>query len=452
MKRLWFLMLILSVLQVSADVDECPLIVQEALNITSENCGQVGRDTLCYGHHTIEVNFENDANLQFDAPGDRVALSTVRELYLSAMQEPNIWGMAFMQIQANIPDALPGQYVTFLLFGEVDIVDASSMRNGLTATISSNVNVRSGPGTDYAVITGLSSETMVQVFGRNATGDWLRIAMMDRNVGWVHSNFAILDGAVDDLPVVEVDAPFYGLAQAFYFSSGIGKPNCIEAPQDGILVQTPEGVEEINLLINGVYIELGSTAYLQSQTDESMTVYVIEGQARVTANDMTVLVPAGTYAQIPMGADNTPTGIPQVKLYAEEEVISLPVDVLPQPIDMVQGLEDGAPIIVGIEECNIIGNGLRQVCPMYFVNPGGDPIVHFRATFLYAPSGTWNDSIKEPPEIVYGDDTVGAVDFGGYCTLGSSNFIGPIIYNVTLTDESGNVSEPFEARFNCVSG
>jgi hypothetical protein len=63
-----------------------------------------------------------------------------------------------------------------------------------------------------------------------------------------------------------------------------------------------------------------------------------------------------------------------------------------------------------------------------------------------------NDNMKEPPEIVSGDNTAGAVNFGGYCTLGNSNFIGPIIYQVTLTDESGYISEPFEAHFNCVSG
>ena len=35
-----------------------------------------------------------------------------------------------------------------------------------------------------------------------------------------------------------------------------------EAPQDGILIQTPKGVGQINMRANDVDIQLGSTAYL----------------------------------------------------------------------------------------------------------------------------------------------------------------------------------------------
>ena len=48
--------------------------------------------------------------------------------------------------------------------------------------VGDSVNVRSGPGTDYAIVTALTSGQSAQVIGRNAANDWLQIEQ-----GWVNA-------------------------------------------------------------------------------------------------------------------------------------------------------------------------------------------------------------------------------------------------------------------------
>lgn len=83
-----------------------------------------------------------------------------------------------------------------------------------TATVNTaggHLNVRSGPGTSYAVIARLAAGQNVPLLARNQTGDWVQIARPapDDGFGWVSASLVTLDGAAGDLPVSEAisDAP-----------------------------------------------------------------------------------------------------------------------------------------------------------------------------------------------------------------------------------------------------
>jgi hypothetical protein len=125
----------------------------------------------------------------------------------------------------------------------------------------------------------------------------------------------------------------FGPMQAFYFQSGLDDAPCAEAPDSGILIQTPEGVAEVNLLVNEVDIRLGSTAYLQAQPNREMTISVVEGQATVTAQGTSVLVPAGTRARVPMDANALASGVPVgPEPYTDGDLAALPLGNLAQEI------------------------------------------------------------------------------------------------------------------------
>ena len=72
--------------------------------------------------------------------------------------------------------------------------------------------------------------------------------------------------ALNVVDSTDAEIPFKPM-QAFYFKTGITQTSCAEAPQDGILIQTPEGAGQINIRANDVDIQLGSTAYLQAQPE-----------------------------------------------------------------------------------------------------------------------------------------------------------------------------------------
>jgi hypothetical protein len=121
--------------------------------------------------------------------------------------------------------------------------------------------------------------------------------------------------------------------QAFYLQTGIGQPECAEAPRSGLLIQTPEGVGKITLRANDVDIQLGSTAYLTAAAGTDMTVSVVEGEGEVTANGETVVVPAGSQVEIPMDENLSASGPPsEPEPYDAPALETLPVEVLPREV------------------------------------------------------------------------------------------------------------------------
>ncbi|MEL6525658.1 MAG: hypothetical protein AAFQ07_08105, partial [Chloroflexota bacterium] len=63
-----------------------------------------------------------DASIEFDNPGDTAAVDDIENLTLSPFESSlTEWGVAVLVLQADLPDTLPGQNVTMLLFGDVDL-------------------------------------------------------------------------------------------------------------------------------------------------------------------------------------------------------------------------------------------------------------------------------------------------------------------------------------------
>ncbi len=86
---------------------------------------------------------------------------------------------------------------------------AGDAGTGITATSSANLNVRSGPGTGYRRIGGITLGGLFTVDGKDATGGWARGITTAGIIGWsstAYLNFA--PGEFNTLPVVTIDTPF----------------------------------------------------------------------------------------------------------------------------------------------------------------------------------------------------------------------------------------------------
>jgi len=295
---------------------ECASIVQNALTFTDKVCSTTERNQACYGNLAIDAVPQDTAqNFKFDAPGDIVDVSAIQALNMSALAAPDEWGVALLSLQADLPDTLPGQNVTVLLFGGTTITNAGTPQ-APTVNLSTDttVNVRSSPGTSNRVVSKLQPKEALTADGQNAKGDWLRVRLADGSNGWVAISLVKVQGDATTLAVVDAttnaEGITYGPMQAFYFTSGVGTSNCAEAPQDGILIQTPEGAGKVNLLINEVSIELGSTAYVRAQKSGSMTFDLLEGSSSVQVGDAKVAILPGTRATIPLDAEGKASGAP----------------------------------------------------------------------------------------------------------------------------------------------
>jgi hypothetical protein len=270
-KRIWIVVLILCVvptglLAQTDSNDACPVIVKTALEAVATACSGVERNTACYGNVFIQAEAQPGVtDLRFDAIGDTVNLIDIQSLTLNGLDvATDQWGVALLLVQANIPDTLPGQNVTILLFGDVQISQATGSPSPM---------------------------------------------------------------------------------QAFYFQSGIGQTPCIEAPESGMLIQTPEGVTEISMNINGVDLQIGSTAYIQAfppdeeeDTEGQMMISLLEGEATISANDSQVTIPAGQFSTIALDEELQVAGAPADPMpYDTSAFEALPLSLLEREIEVVQG-------------------------------------------------------------------------------------------------------------------
>jgi hypothetical protein len=82
-------------------------------------CDDLGRNQVCYGNALVEVELRENAQAAFTRAGDMIDLDGVTSISTAALDERvGQWGIAILKAQAALDDTLPGQNITFLLFGD----------------------------------------------------------------------------------------------------------------------------------------------------------------------------------------------------------------------------------------------------------------------------------------------------------------------------------------------
>lgn len=347
-----YFLILVSFTAVVAQSAICGVTVQNALDAVGQSCEATGRNQACYGYVSLQATpREGVQGFSFTRQGDLVNVADIDTLRLSPFDAANnTWGIALMKLQASLPDSLPGQNVTFLVFGDVEITNASASGAGqptVQVSAANRVNIRSTPSTSGDIIGTLAAGETTTAHGRNEDGSWLQIQLPGSDsLGWVFADVVTVSGEVGSLGVVDAaqTETQYTPMQAFYFSSGIAQIGCEEAPQDGILIQTPKGVGKVDLRANDVAIQLGSTAYMQAQPSGNMTISVVEGAGQITAQGVSVDVPAGMFTTIPLDASLRASGAPTApEPYDAAQVATLPISLLPDLITIAAPAPEATP-------------------------------------------------------------------------------------------------------------
>jgi len=355
--------LLLSLTITTVAQTDCPTLVEFALNTASESCADTGRNEACFGHVNLTAEAQPDADtFDFGEIGDIVDVAAIQSLRLSTFDsQAGAWGVVLMRVQANLPDTVPGQNVTFMLFGDTEIRNAASSVQSqkppsIDAQVSSsiNANVRVGPDQAMAVLDTVPTGTTVTATGVSPNGEWMRIILPESETGrqgWIASQLLIPSGDINTLNVIEPSEPQFGPMQAFYLSTGIGTPSCDEVPDNGLLVQTPKGVGEINLLVNEVEISMGSTVFLTADRDpnretddgiivNSMKVKTIEGTAITRLNGETQVALGGSQFEVMYDDFGEIEAVTETIRLIEDEIDDLPFDQLERDIEAFEELTD----------------------------------------------------------------------------------------------------------------
>jgi uncharacterized protein YraI len=113
--------------------------------------------------------------------------------------------------QINYPQGIDGkgwvtaQYITTASTPEAPTIggDEADPNHGHVAVIQQQLNVRSGPGTDFNSLGTLNPQDVVRLTGKDPNGAWLQIdfATGPEGKGWVNAAFVQATGA-ENLPII----------------------------------------------------------------------------------------------------------------------------------------------------------------------------------------------------------------------------------------------------------
>lgn len=275
----------------------CPALVELALSEVGNNCADLPRNSACYGFNRVNSTFaETVANEFFSRPADRAALASMKTIQTSALDlDLGEWGVAVLNVQANVPDTLPGQAVTFLLMGDTQVENAvkgDGAGGGQAITVITQVaaDLRSAPDLGSAVLVSLAAGTVLQADAVSEDGRSLHV-LTDTASGWIDVS------AVNATPQIAALTPNVGGGgspmQAFYFRTGPGQTTCNQTP-NVLAIQSPENIK-VDLTANGANIRLGSLITLEVLPPGNlMKLTTLEGNALLNPDTPEeVNVPAG---------------------------------------------------------------------------------------------------------------------------------------------------------------
>lgn len=276
----------LSVTVVSAQQPtSCPAVVEQALGDLSELCGEMNRNTACYGNIQVNSTFQSDDVVPeaFIAPADRVQLRDIKTLETAPLDlATGEWGIAVLNAQANVPGTFPGQGVTFLLLGDAYIdnritpEDALDLSETVEVTAATDAVLRAAPDRESALVDIVAVQTVIHADATDAEREWVRV-LYNAQPAWVLVTEIAEMRTVDTLPIVTPDSQ--SPMQAFYFSTGIGQPDCNDAP-DVITIQGREDFV-VELSVNGAQVRIGSTIDFRTISEDQIAMTVREGTLEV---------------------------------------------------------------------------------------------------------------------------------------------------------------------------
>ncbi len=347
------LFVILSGVLAQDESTECPINVQQAFTATELLCEGLGSDLACLGNGvTDSTPREGIEDFTFSNAGDTETLSNFQSLRLNTLPtDDRNWAVSVM----NLPVPTESNSTvdaTLIAFGDVAMTNAVTVGEDAPVAVGSKpaivralngVIVRQLPDRTTTVIWQLTNGENFIATGRSSDNQWLRIEIPNefRGAGWVFAQFIEVEGGAESLPVVQPGDPVPEVSavthqaspmQAFTFESVDVLDSCVDTPDSGILIQSPNGVpDNIRLDINGVEILLNGTAFVRAQLAGDFIISILEGQASITASDTTVPLPSGNETLISLDTNLQPASPPfAASPYDEGRFVFLPIRLLPR--------------------------------------------------------------------------------------------------------------------------
>lgn len=285
--------------------DICPGAVYEALERMGANCDGINRNNACYGYDNVQGIFNAPVDPEtFDEEAERADLIDLATVITAPLNlQTGEWGVSLLSVQANLPDALPGQVISFVMFGGVEVEggvypeDAVIADRALDVQVVADAEMRIWSDSD--VVGTVSAGTTVSADAISPDGQWVRI-LNGSLPGWVMRS--ALDPNVDLTTLTVVTRETMTPMQAFFFRVGIGGIECDQVPS-ALAIQGPRDIA-VDFRMNGVDVRVTSTVVVTTHPPgdllgDYMELMTLSGMAILYPDTpQEILVPPGFVTRI----------------------------------------------------------------------------------------------------------------------------------------------------------
>jgi hypothetical protein len=309
-----FLLLVTPTVVLGQNTEElCRAFINRAFGDLGNNCANLASDEACYGFGNdgeVSSTFYVDGEAQvvqdgtFNEAADRVALldedasSTVESIETQAFaldtdgdgDDESQWGLAMLEVPANLPAQQSNNTAVYLLFGGARIENAV-MPEDAVKRAEEPVSVTANDGASlYSSPEGLGYDVPSEVVGTSSggleadavspDGEWARVFFSyerrfgERTTAWVQvSDLADSEG-LDALPVMGPES--YTPMQSLFMSNDFSRPECSQVPAPGFLVQGPDAIET-DFVLNNMPVTVTSTVYFRQLSSSRLQVFALSG-------------------------------------------------------------------------------------------------------------------------------------------------------------------------------
>lgn len=106
--------------------DACEDMITQALQVVGSSCAEMGRNEACYGNTQISAEFAATPDDDFEEPGDITNALNLTSLTTAPIDlDEGIWGIALMQILADLPED-DDNALTLVLLGDAQLNSTES--------------------------------------------------------------------------------------------------------------------------------------------------------------------------------------------------------------------------------------------------------------------------------------------------------------------------------------
>ena len=296
MKRYLFWYILVTLFSISFKVAAqaaliCPAPVLLAFSRSGSACFALEHNQACYGNGSAKATFQNSAHDDaFAKAGDIVPLNLVRSI--STLPIDKGVSIANLLVQASLSDS-EAHSVAFLMFGDVTVTNLVDDLPEISVAAKGTLNIRATPETDGDIITQLALNKGLIANGRTSDKKWLRVHIPDSQaLGWVATEIVAAQQGIDSLAVVDISTPVYRPFQIMTVKTE-DAALCDGKVAGGLLLQTPNITQSVDLVLNGVDFQLAGSAYIQTADSGYLSINVLDGNAQVIDSSEANFVPAG---------------------------------------------------------------------------------------------------------------------------------------------------------------